>query len=226
MRPGWVHPRSSRWSDTPRYRRPVGESAIAIETPIGPARAVPSPAPDAIATVVLGHGAGGGIQAPDLVALARELPRRAISVVRVEQPWQVAGRKVSAPPAMLDRAWLAVLEELEIRTPLVVGGRSAGARVACRTALHTGARGVVALAFPLHPPGGLGRSGVGEVTGAGVRGRVGRGRRTCSAALASSRPGPSCDRCRTPTTASRSQRQAVSPSRPRWPRSEPTSPGG
>jgi len=168
MRPGWVHPRSSRWSDTPRYRRPVGESAIAIETPIGPARAVPSPAPDAIATVVLGHGAGGGIQAPDLVALARELPRRAISVVRVEQPWQVAGRKVSAPPAMLDRAWLAVLEELEIRTPLVVGGRSAGARVACRTALHTGARGVVALAFPLHPPGRPGQSRVAELTGAGV----------------------------------------------------------
>jgi uncharacterized protein len=146
----------------------VGESAITIGTPVGPARAVPSTALDAVATVVLGHGAGGGIQAPDLVALARELPRRNISVVLVEQPWRVAGRKVSAPPATLDRAWLAVLEELEIGTPLVMGGRSAGARVACRTALTSGAHGVVALAFPLHPPGRPQRSRVAELTGAGV----------------------------------------------------------
>jgi predicted alpha/beta-hydrolase family hydrolase len=146
----------------------VGESAITIGTPVGPARAVPSTALDAVATVVLGHGAGGGIQAPDLVALARELPRRNISVVLVEQPWRVAGRKVSAPPATLDRAWLAVLEELEIGTPLVMGGRSAGARVACRTALTSGAHGVVALAFPLHPPGRPQQSRVAELTGAGV----------------------------------------------------------
>jgi len=146
----------------------VGESAITIGTPVGPARAVPSTAPDPTATVVLGHGAGGGIQAPDLVALARELPRRNISVVLVEQPWRVAGRKVSAPPATLDRAWLAVLEELEIGTPLVMGGRSAGARVACRTALTSGAHGVVALAFPLHPPGRPQQSRVAELTGAGV----------------------------------------------------------
>lgn len=147
---------------------PVGESAITIGTPVGPARVMPSTVPDAIATVVLGHGAGGGIQAADLVALARELPRRSISVVLVEQPWHVAGRKVSAPPATLDRAWLAVVAELEIGTPLVLGGRSAGARVACRTALSTGARGVVALAFPLHPPGRPHHSRLAELTGAGV----------------------------------------------------------
>ena len=146
----------------------MGESAITIGTPVGPARAVPSTAQDPIATVVLGHGAGGGIQAPDLVALARELPRRNITVVLVEQPWRVAGRKVSAPPATLDRAWLAVLEELEIGTPLVTSGRSAGARVACRTALTSGAHGVVALAFPLHPPGRPQQSRVAELTGAGV----------------------------------------------------------
>lgn len=139
-----------------------------IDTPVGLARAVPHSAPDPAATLVLGHGAGGGIQAPDLVALARELPRRGISVVLVEQPWRVAGRKVSSPPDRLDRAWLAVLESLEIGTPLVVGGRSAGARVACRTALGTGARGVVALAFPLHPPGRPERSRLAELTGAGV----------------------------------------------------------
>ncbi|HKE52477.1 MAG TPA: alpha/beta family hydrolase [Actinomycetes bacterium] len=146
----------------------MGESAITIGTPVGPARALPNTAPDPIATVVLGHGAGGGLQAPDLVVVARELPRRRISVVLVEQPWRVAGRKVSAPPATLDRAWLAVLEELRIGTRLVVGGRSAGARVACRTALATGARGVVALAFPLHPPGRPQQSRVAELTGAGV----------------------------------------------------------
>ena len=86
------------------------------------------------ATLVLGHGAGGGIGAADLVALADRLPAHGIEVVRVEQPWRVAGRKVAAPPPTLDRAWLAVLEQLSVDGPLLVGGRSAGARVACRTA--------------------------------------------------------------------------------------------
>ena len=139
-----------------------------IDTPVGPARAVPTTAVDARATLVLGHGAGGGIQAPDLVVLARELPKRGVSVVLVEQPWRVAGRTVSAPPATLDRGWLAVIEELAIGTPLVVGGRSAGARVACRTAVASGALGVVALAFPLHPPGRPERSRLPELTGAAV----------------------------------------------------------
>jgi predicted alpha/beta-hydrolase family hydrolase len=124
-----------------------------VGTPIGDARVHVDPAVDPVATLVLGHGAGGGVEAPDLVALARSLPASGITVVRVEQPWRVAGKRVAAPPATLDRGWLAVLAELAPATPLVVGGRSAGARVACRTATALGATGVIALAFPLHPPG-------------------------------------------------------------------------
>ena len=124
-----------------------------IATPVGDARVDISGAADRWATLVLGHGAGGGIGAADLVALANRLPAHGIEVVRVEQPWVGAGRKVAAPPPTLDRAWLAVLEQLSVDGPLLVGGRSAGARVACRTASEVGAHGVLCLAFPLHPPG-------------------------------------------------------------------------
>jgi predicted alpha/beta-hydrolase family hydrolase len=124
-----------------------------IATPVGDARVDVSRAVDRWATLVLGHGAGGGIGAADLVALAGRLPAHGIEVVRVEQPWVGAGRKVAAPPPMLDRAWLAVLDQLAVDGPLLVGGRSAGARVACRTASEVGAHGVLCLAFPLHPPG-------------------------------------------------------------------------
>jgi uncharacterized protein len=110
--------------------------------------------------LVLGHGAGGDIDARDLAALADALPGRGVTVVRVRQPWRVAGRKIAGPPAQLDRAWTAVVADLRAGlpalaagAPLVVGGRSAGARVACRTAAATGAVGCLALAFPLHPPG-------------------------------------------------------------------------
>ena len=124
-----------------------------IATPVGDARVDVARAADRRATLVLGHGAGGGIGAADLVALADRLPAHGIEVVRVEQPWVVAGRKVATPPPTLDRAWLAVLEQLSVDGPLLVGGRSAGARVACRTASEVGADGVLCLAFPLHPPG-------------------------------------------------------------------------
>lgn len=123
-----------------------------METPAGPAAVQVDAASDPEATLVLGHGARGGIDAHDLVALARGLPGRGISVIRVEQPWRVAGRKVASPPPTLDIAWLAVLTELDLSAPIIVGGRSAGARVACRTAAQVGAAGCVALAFPLHPP--------------------------------------------------------------------------
>jgi predicted alpha/beta-hydrolase family hydrolase len=108
--------------------------------------------------VLLGHGAGGGIEAPDLALLAKALPPMGFTVVRVEQPYRVAGRRSPAPAGQLDTAWLAVVKALRRRPrlrglPLVVGGRSAGARVACRTAAAVGADAVVALAFPLHPPG-------------------------------------------------------------------------
>ena len=71
----------------------------------------------------------------------------------VEQPYVVAGRRSPAPAKQLDAAWVAVLEDLESESPLITGGRSAGARVACRTAAQTGAAAVLCLAFPLHPPG-------------------------------------------------------------------------
>jgi predicted alpha/beta-hydrolase family hydrolase len=103
--------------------------------------------------LVLGHGAGGGPDAPDLLA-ARDGARDAgWRVVRVEQPWRVAGRRIAEAPAHLDTAWLAVVRSLRPRGPLVVGGRSSGARVACRTADALGAAGVLGLAFPLVPPG-------------------------------------------------------------------------
>jgi predicted alpha/beta-hydrolase family hydrolase len=135
-----------------------------IATPVGDARVDVRPASERRrATLVLGHGAGGGISAADLVALADRLPADGIEVVRVEQPWVVAGRKVATLPPTLDRAWLAVLEQLSVDGPLLVGGRSAGARVACRTASQVGAHGVLCLAFPLHPPGRPEKSRLAEL---------------------------------------------------------------
>jgi predicted alpha/beta-hydrolase family hydrolase len=134
-----------------------------IATPVGDARVDVSTAVDRWATLVLGHGAGGGIGAADLVALANRLPAHGIEVIRVEQPWVGAGRKVATPPPTLDRAWLAVLEHLSVDGPLFVGGRSAGARVACRTASEVGAHGVLCLAFPLHPPGRPEKSRLAEL---------------------------------------------------------------
>ncbi len=148
-----------------------------IATPGGAARAVVSAAAAPMMTLVLGHGAGGGIEARDLVALAKDLPERGVTVVRVEQPWRVAGRKVAGPPATLDKAWLAVLEALALAGPLVVGGRSAGARVACRTATQVGAAGCLALAFPLHPPGRPEKSRLDELLASGVPTLVVQGER-------------------------------------------------
>jgi predicted alpha/beta-hydrolase family hydrolase len=139
-----------------------------IDTPAGVARVEIRASAQQRLTLALGHGAGGGIGARDLEALAKALPHHGITVLRVEQPWHVAGRRVAAPPPTLDIAWLAVLDELDVEGPLVVGGRSAGARVACRTASAVGAVGAVALAFPLHPPGRPEKSRLDELTGAGV----------------------------------------------------------
>ena len=123
--------------------------------------------------LVLGHGAGRGADTPDLLALAERLPAEGVAVVRVDQPWVLAGRRVAAPPAQLDEAWLtvvpAVQKRLGLGVPLLVGGRSAGARVSCRTAKEVGAVAVVALAFPLHPPGRPEKSRVEELLGSGVR---------------------------------------------------------
>jgi predicted alpha/beta-hydrolase family hydrolase len=132
-------------------------STVTIDTPHGPARAHLHPAKDAAAALVLGHGAGGGVGAADLVAATRVANGHGISVVLVEQPYRVAGRRSPAPARQLDTAWLAVLEQLRAG-PLgglgvITGGRSAGARVACRTADAAGAAAVLCLAFPVHPPG-------------------------------------------------------------------------
>jgi predicted alpha/beta-hydrolase family hydrolase len=124
-----------------------------VATPHGEARLHTDRARSPVATLLLGHGAGGGPDAADLVALADQLPRAGVTVVRLEQPWRVAGRRVAAAPPVLDKCLVAACSWLRLRTPLVLGGRSAGARSAARTSDTLGARGVLALSFPLHPPG-------------------------------------------------------------------------
>ena len=128
-----------------------------VETPHGPARVHLHPADDAHAALVLGHGAGGGVTSQDLVAATEAALAEGVSVALVEQPYRVAGRRAPAPAHQLDAAWTAVVDHLVEGKlgglPLVAGGRSLGARVACRTAERTGAVAVLCLAFPLHPPG-------------------------------------------------------------------------
>ena len=132
-------------------------SVMEIDTPHGPARAHLHEADEPRGALILGHGAGGGVAAPDLVAATDAALAEGFSVALVEQPYRVAGRRSPAPAGQLDTAWQAVAEQLGSGSfeglPLVTGGRSAGARVACRTAALTGAVGVLCLAFPLHAPG-------------------------------------------------------------------------
>jgi hypothetical protein len=161
---------------------PLGPARLHVHVPVGTGRARRAGRAVPRGTVVLGHGAGGGIEAADLVAVTASATAAGWRVVLVEQPWRVAGKKVAPAPARLDVGWLAALEglaALDAATAvggvagaagplLVVGGRSAGARVACRTAAPTGAHGVVCLSFPLHPPGRPERSRAAELAGAGV----------------------------------------------------------
>jgi predicted alpha/beta-hydrolase family hydrolase len=132
-------------------------TVLEIETPHGPARAHVNAAADPVGALVLGHGAGGGVGARDLVAVTEVAGAEGFTVALVEQPYLVAGRRSPAPAHQLDTAWKAAVDHLGgtemADLPLVVGGRSAGARVACRTAGETGAVAVLCLAFPLHPPG-------------------------------------------------------------------------
>jgi predicted alpha/beta-hydrolase family hydrolase len=128
-----------------------------LDTPAGAARVLLHGGDGARGALLLGHGAGGGFGAKDLVMATETAVAAGLRVAQVEQPYRVAGKKSAAPAPRLDEAWIAVAQELG-RTelsglPLVVGGRSSGARVACRTAAQTGAAGVLCLAFPLHPPG-------------------------------------------------------------------------
>lgn len=146
------------------------ERTETVDTPAGEARVTwhPAPAGKARLVLALGHGAGGGIEARDLQALAAALPALGITVALAEQPWRVAGKKVAAAPKVLDAGWTALWPAFaEPGLPVVAGGRSAGARVACRTAVELGAAGVLALAFPLHPPGRPEKSRAEELLGAG-----------------------------------------------------------
>jgi predicted alpha/beta-hydrolase family hydrolase len=144
------------------------KQAREIETPHGPARLEVRRARKPFVTLLLSHGAGGGVGARDLQALAAELPGQGASVLLLEQPWRVAGRRVASPPATLDDALVAAARSLRVRSPLVVGGRSAGARSAARSASGLGAAGCLALSFPLHPPGRPEKSRLEELRGAGV----------------------------------------------------------
>jgi predicted alpha/beta-hydrolase family hydrolase len=127
----------------------------AIDTPYGEAVAHLHPVDDPHAAIVLGHGAGGGVEAPDLVAATEAARTHGLSVALVEQPYRAAGRRAPPAASRLDASWLAAVERLAADElaglPLVVGGRSLGARVACRTVAATGAIAVLCLAFPLQP---------------------------------------------------------------------------
>jgi predicted alpha/beta-hydrolase family hydrolase len=129
---------------------------LELDTPHGLARAHLHPVEGAAALLVLGHGAGGGVGAPDLTAATEAANAAGVSVALIEQPYHVAGRRSPAPAHQLDAAWIAAVEQLRgkgVGGPLFIGGRSSGARVACRTAHETGAAAVLCLAFPLHAPG-------------------------------------------------------------------------
>jgi predicted alpha/beta-hydrolase family hydrolase len=139
------------------------------DTDAGTARITWHRAKKARLVLAVSHGAGGGIEARDLQALARTLPAHGVSVALVEQPWRVAGKKVAPAPKTLDTGWRGLWPALaRPGLPVISGGRSAGARVACRTAAELGAHAVLALSFPLHPPGKPEKSRADELLGAGV----------------------------------------------------------
>jgi uncharacterized protein len=158
---------------------------VEIETPHGLARAHVRPAAKAPAALVLGHGAGVGVDASDIVAAADVATDEGLAVALVEQPYWVAGRRSPAPAAQLEAAWLAVVERLQskelVNLPLIVGGRSLGARVACRTAGEVDAIAVLCLAFPLQPHARGGKpdppSRLGELDATGVPTLVVQGER-------------------------------------------------
>lgn len=142
-----------------------------IETVAGPAAVVVDETPAARLLVVLTHGSNGSVDAPDLLAVREVALDLGAVVARVTQPFRLAGRRAPGGAVKQDAAWAEVVESLRKRypeVPLVQGGRSNGARVACRTAARTGAVGVLALAFPLHPPGRPEKSRADELRAAGV----------------------------------------------------------
>lgn len=147
----------------------LSPNPIPVRTARGPAEVlVDQPVGLPVSVLALGHSAGGDVHAADLVAVRDAAVASGVAVARVRQPYRVAGRRAPAPAGHLDEAWQAVLAEVRSQhpygeLPLVVGGRSSGARVACRTAVTLDAVGVLALAFPLHPPSNPDRSRAGEL---------------------------------------------------------------
>jgi len=127
---------------------------LELDTPHGTARVHLRSVDSPLGTLVLGHGAGGGVGSADLAGATQAAVDTGFGVALVEQPYRVAGRRSPAPAPQLDAAWVSVIAQLPLEgLPLLVGGRSSGARVACRTAAEAGAAAVLCLAFPLHPPG-------------------------------------------------------------------------
>ncbi|MCW0214619.1 MAG: alpha/beta hydrolase [Pseudonocardia sp.] len=152
---------------------PGSDSAVEVGTPHGPARihVRRGDREDPRAVLLLGHGAGGGVQAPDLGAATAAALAAGLHVALVEQPYRVAGRRAPAPAAQLDTAWLAVVAWARGEfpgTPLLFGGRSSGARVACRNAAEGKAAAVLCLAFPVHPPGKPEKHRLAELDGVEV----------------------------------------------------------
>ena len=147
-------------------------SGLSVATPHGRAEVELQHSPQGRAALLLGHGAGGSTSTPDLMAAAESATASGVHVALVTQPYRVAGRRAPAPAGQLDEAWLAVLATLAggvfAGLPLVFGGRSSGARVACRTSTAGGAVGVLCLAFPVHPPGRPDRSRIAELDGVQV----------------------------------------------------------
>jgi uncharacterized protein len=140
---------------------------VELDTPHGLARAHLHPVDSPVAALVLGHGAGGGVESPDLVGATRAARSAGLSVALIEQPYRVAGRRSPAPASQLDAAWIAAVSQLRegplSALDLLTGGRSLGARVACRTATETESVAVLCLAFPLHPPGRPEKSRLSEL---------------------------------------------------------------
>jgi predicted alpha/beta-hydrolase family hydrolase len=168
-----MSPSNERLAPNPSARRESvtgAEVEIVVTTPAGPGqvrldRTSGRGRPKGL--LVLGHGASGGIDAPDLVAVTHAAVSAGIVVARTTQPYRMAGRRVPPAPPVLDEAFRALVADVRARVgvklPFVVGGRSSGARVACRTAAGLGARGALALAFPLHPPGKAETTRAGEL---------------------------------------------------------------
>lgn len=152
-------------------------SDLLVQTVHGEGRLVTDRAVHPWATLLLNHGAGNGIESRDLAALARHLPKQGVTVVRFEQPWIRNGRRVATAPRTLDEALMTAYDRLRIRTPLVVGGRSAGARSAARLARRMGAVGCLALSFPLHPERRPEKSRIEELRGVGLPTLVVQGER-------------------------------------------------